>query len=68
MGYAGQEYGSGGAYSGNGAGVGSMSFSGLSVAHASAVIVLAALLFLMAIRMGFRGVSVGRLTGGIVRG
>lgn len=65
MGYAGNEYGAGGAFS-DGTLVGSN--SALSTAHASGIIVGASLLFLIAIRMGFRGVSVSRVTGGIVRG
>jgi len=64
MGYAGNEYGASGAY--NNLGTGSNSV--LSTAHASGIIVGASLLFLIAIRMGFRGVSVSRVSGGLVRG
>lgn len=62
MGYAGQDYGSNGAYSmANTGAVGNpgSSLGALTTAHASGVIVIGALLALIAIRMGFRGVSVG---------
>jgi len=70
MAYAGQDYGASGTYSGNAAGYAGTGMgmgSNLTAAHASAIIIGLSLLFLIAIRMGFRGVSVGRATGGLVR-
>lgn len=67
--YAGEQYGAGGAYS-----QGAMSadnpvkVTGLTTEHAAGVIVIGSLLALVAIRHGFRGVSVGRVTGGLVKG
>lgn len=70
MAYAGQDYGASGTYTGNTAGYAGtgMSTSSLTAAHASGIIIGLALLFLIAIRMGFRGVSVSRVSGGLVRG
>jgi hypothetical protein len=40
---------------------------GLTTEHATGAIVIGALVFLIAINRGFRGVSVGKLSGGLVR-
>lgn len=58
MGYAGQDYGPSASVSGS-ASVNGQSLSNLSTAHASGVVVIGALLALVAIRMGFRGINVG---------
>lgn len=70
MAYAGTDYGSSGSWNNNAAGVSTqgISMSNLTAAHASAVIIGLSLLFLIALRMGFRGISVGKVTGGLVRG
>jgi hypothetical protein len=67
MGYAGNDYGSNGAWNGNGAGAAGagQSLSNLSTSHASAVVVLGSLAILIALRMGFRGVSVGGVNVGV---
>ncbi len=66
--YAGEQYGSGGAYTGgNGAVPNPVKMGGLSTEHAAAVLVIGALVALVAIRGGFRGVSVSGATGGLVR-
>jgi hypothetical protein len=41
---------------------------GLSSEHAAAAVVIGSLVFLIMIRKGFTGVSVGKISGGLVRG
>lgn len=41
---------------------------GLMTEHAAAAVVIGSLVFLVMIRRGFRGVSVGKVSGGLVRG
>jgi len=41
---------------------------GITTEHATGIIVVGALVALVAINRGFRGVSVGKLSGGLVRG
>jgi hypothetical protein len=41
--------------------------SGMSTEYAAAVLVIGALVFLVAINRGFRGVSISGATGGLVR-
>lgn len=66
MAYAGNDYGSNGAWSGNAAGAGGTpTLNSLSTSHASGVIILACLAALIAIRVGFRGVDVGGLSVGV---
>lgn len=68
MGYAGQNYGSGGAYDGSGTGPHPVSGSGqFATEHAAAAVVLGCLAALIAIRMGFRSVSISGVTGGLVK-
>ena len=60
MAYAGDDYGANGAWNGNAAGAaGGQSLSALSTSHASGVVVIACLVALIAIRLGFRGVDIG---------
>jgi hypothetical protein len=61
MAYAGTDYGSAGAYNGTAAGAAAngVSLSSLTTAHASAIVVFFAMAVLIALRMGFRGVSLG---------
>lgn len=68
MGYAGEQYGSGGAYSGTGTGDHPVSGSGnVATEHAAAIVVFACLAALIAIRMGYRSVSISGVTGGLVK-
>lgn len=68
MGYAGQNYGSGGAYDGSGTGAHPVTGSGsIATEHAAAGVVFACLAALIAIRMGFRSVSISGVTGGLVK-
>lgn len=67
--YSGGVYGTGGSYAGNAANnVSPMPSAGLSTEKAAAAIVLGSLVALIMIRRGFRGVSVGRMSGGLVKG
>ena len=60
MGYAGNDYGSNGSWNGAGTAPGaSGTFSAVTTAHASGMVVVGALLALILIRAGFRGVNVG---------
>jgi hypothetical protein len=74
MAYAGENfnqgtYGTGGSYAGNAANaVSPVPTKGLNTEQAAAVLVLGSLVALIAIRRGFRGVSVSRATGGLVKG
>lgn len=70
MAYAGQEYGGGNAYAADGTTTMNNPVStsaGVATEHAAAVIVIGALVALIAINRGFRGVSVSGATGGLVR-
>lgn len=68
MAYAGEDYGTGGAYTGQAANaINPLSANGLSTPQAAAAIVLGSLVGLILIRRGFRGLSVSRATGGLVR-
>lgn len=69
MAYAGEEYGRGGQYSGNAANaVNPVPIAGMPTERAAGALVLGALVALILIHRGFRGVSIGRATGGLVRG
>jgi hypothetical protein len=74
MAYAGENfnqgaYGTGGSYAGNAANaVSPAPKGGLNTEQAAAAIVLGSLVALIAIRRGFRGVSVSKATGGLLRG
>jgi hypothetical protein len=68
MAYAGDEYGPGSAYAGNAANaVNPVPATGMTTERATAALVIGALASLIFIRRGFRGVSVARVTGGLVR-
>lgn len=68
MAYAGENYGTGGAYTGQAANaVNPLTTNGLSTPQAAAALVIGSLVGLILIRRGFRGVSVSRATGGLVR-
>jgi hypothetical protein len=69
MAYAGEAYGSGGQYAGNAANaVNPVPANGLTTERAAGALVIGALAALIMIRRGFRGVSVGRISGGLVKG
>jgi hypothetical protein len=74
MAYAGENfnqgaYGTGGSYAGNAANaVSPAPKGGMNTEQAAAAIVLGSLVALIAIRRGFRGVSVSKATGGLLRG
>jgi hypothetical protein len=74
MAYAGERYqsgvyGSGGSYAGEAANaVSPVPTNGLSTERAAGAIVLGSLAALIMIRRGFRGVSVSKMSGGLVRG
>ncbi len=66
--YAGEEYGSAGAYAGaNMTNNPISSVTGLATEHAAAIVVLGSLAALIAFRRGFLPASTGTLTGGLVR-
>lgn len=69
MAYAGEQYGSGGVYTGQAANAVNPVFpgQGLSTAQAAGALVLGSLAGLILIRRGFRGISIGKATGGLVR-
>jgi hypothetical protein len=71
MAYAGERQGvypTAGPYAGNAtAATQPLKGSGLTTEQATAAIVIGALVTLIAIRRGFRGVSVGRMSGGLVK-
>jgi hypothetical protein len=71
MAYAGERegvYPTAGPYAGNATGATQpLKGQGLSTEQAAAAVVLGSLVALIAIRRGFRGVSVSRATGGLVR-
>jgi hypothetical protein len=73
MAYAGENfnqgsYGTGGSYAGNASNaVNPMPSGGLNTEQAAAALVLGSLVALIAIRRGFRGVSISKATGGLVR-
>jgi|KBSMisStaDraftv2_1062788.scaffolds.fasta_scaffold01117_14 hypothetical protein len=71
MAYAGERegvYPTAGPYAGNATGATQpVKGQGLSTEQAAAAVVLGSLAALIAIRRGFRGVSVSRATGGLVR-
>lgn len=68
MAYAGEQYGSGNAYAGTAQNaVNAVPPSGMTTERAAAAVVLGSLAALIMIRRGFRGVSVGRMSGGLVR-
>jgi hypothetical protein len=72
MAYAGEHggvYPTAGPYAGNAtAATQPMKGGGMSTEHACAALVLGSLAALIAVRRGFRGVSVGKLSGGLVKG
>jgi hypothetical protein len=74
MAYAGEQYqggvyGTGGSYAGNAANATTPApTNGMSTERAAAAIVLGSLAALIMIRRGFRGVSVSKMSGGLVRG
>jgi hypothetical protein len=69
MAYAGENYGTGGAYTGQAANaVNPVNVNGLSTPQAAAALVIGSLVGLIVIRRGFRGVSVSKMSGGLVRG
>lgn len=69
MAYAGENYGTGSAYSGQAANaINPVSANGLSTPQAAAALVIGSLVGLIIIRRGFRGVSVSKISGGLVRG
>jgi hypothetical protein len=69
MAYAGENYGPGGAYTGQAANsINPVTPNGLGTPQAAAAIVLGSLIGLIMIRRGFRGLSVSRATGGLVKG
>jgi hypothetical protein len=69
MAYAGENYGTGGAYTGQAANsINPVSANGLSTPQACAALVIGSLVGLIMIRRGFRGLSVSRVSGGLVRG
>lgn len=69
MAYAGENYGTGGAYSGQAANaINPLPRGSLDTPQAAAAIVIGSLVGLIMIRRGFRGLSVSRATGGLVRG
>jgi len=71
MAYAGERegvYPTAGPYAGNATGATQpLKGQGLSTEQAAAAIVIGSLVALIAIRRGFRGLSVSRATGGLVR-
>lgn len=73
MAYAGENtntgvYGTGGAYAGAAAAaVSPLTKSGFNTEQAAAALVLGSLAGLILIRRGFRGVSVSKMSGGLVR-
>jgi hypothetical protein len=69
MAYAGENYGTGGAYTGQAANaVNPLPRNGLDTPQAAAALVIGSLVGLIMIRRGFRGLSVSRVSGGLVRG
>jgi hypothetical protein len=67
MAYAGQDIGQGDAYQAGTAANLNPVTGGMTTEHAAAVVVIGALVALIALRRGFRGVSVSGMTGGLVR-
>ena len=68
MAYAGENYGTGGAYTGQAANaINPVASAGLDTPRAAAALVIGSLVGLIMIRRGFRGVSVSKATGGLVR-
>lgn len=68
MAYAGEQYGSGNAYAGTAQNAtNAVPATGMTTERAAAAVVLGSLAALIMIRRGFRGVSVGRMSGGLVR-
>jgi hypothetical protein len=71
MAYAGERegvYPTAGPYAGNATGATQpVKGQGLTTEHAAAAVVLGSLCALIAIRRGFRGVSVSKMSGGLVR-
>ena len=71
MAYAGERQGvypTAGPYAGNATGATQpMKNSGLTTEHAAAALVLGSLAALIAVRRGFRGVSVSKMSGGLVK-
>jgi hypothetical protein len=69
MAYAGETYGTGGVYAGQAANaINPVSANGVTTERAAAGVVIGSLVALIMIRRGFRGVSIGRLSGGLVKG
>jgi hypothetical protein len=68
MAYAGDDYGPGSAYAGNATNaINPIPASGWTTEKCAAALVIGALASMILIRRGFRGVSVSRMTGGLVR-
>lgn len=69
MAYAGEQYGTGGVYTGQAANAVNPVFpgQGMTTAQAAGAIVLGSLAGLILIRRGFRGLSVSKASGGLVR-
>jgi hypothetical protein len=68
MAYAGEQYGSGNQYAGQAANsINPIPGGGMTTEKAAAALVIGSLIALIAIRRGFRGVSVSGMTGGMVR-
>lgn len=65
--YAGEQYGSAGAYAGATEMGNPIKMSGLTTEHAAAVIVIGSLVALILIRRGFLPTNLGRVTGGLVK-
>lgn len=69
MAYAGNEYGAGGAFAGdtNSTAQHPVTHDGSGVHTMAGAVVIGSVVALIAIRMGFRGVSVSHVTGGLVK-
>ena len=69
MAYAGDEYGPGSAYAGQATNaINPIPNTGWTTEKCAAAIVIGSLASLIMIRRGFRGVSVSKVTGGLVKG
>lgn len=69
MAYAGEDYGTGNTYTGNTVNaLNPVSGGGTPTERAAGILVIGALVALIMIHRGFRGVSIGRVSGGLVRG
>lgn len=69
MAYAGDDYGPGSAYAGNATNaINPIPSTGWTTEKCAAALVIGSLATLILIRRGFRGVSVSKISGGLVRG